>query len=272
MANASVRHPAVAGMFYPSDPRALQSQVQEMLSRAVPLELIPAPKALVLPHAGYVYSGPVAATGYAVLGALRKTIRRVILLGPNHRVSLTGMALPASLSFATPLGPVEVDREHWQSLQARPGVVVDDRPHDLEHSLEVHLPFLQTVLERFTVTPVVVGQASAEAVAGLLDAVWGGPETLVVVSSDLSHYHPYHQARWCDQATVEQILSLRGGLDHQQACGATPVNGLMLASRRHGLQARLLDLRNSGDTSGDRQRVVGYASIAFCEGAPRVRH
>jgi MEMO1 family protein len=272
MANASIRHPAVAGMFYPSDPRALQSQVGEYLAQAVPLELIPPPKALVLPHAGYVYSGPVAATGYAALAALRSVIRRVILLGPNHRVALTGMALPASLIFQTPLGPVEVDREHWLALQDRPGVVVDDRPHDLEHSLEVHLPFLQTVLERFTLTPLVVGQAGAESVADLLDTVWGGPETLIVVSSDLSHYHPYHQARRCDQATAEQILSLKGGLDHQQACGATPVNGLLLAARRHGLEPHLLDLRNSGDTAGDRQRVVGYASIGFCEGAPRVRH
>lgn len=272
MANASIRQPAVAGMFYPSDPRALQSQVGEFLARAVPLESIPPPKALVVPHAGYVYSGSVAATGYAALSGLRAVIRRVILLGPNHRVPLVGMALPASLIFETPLGQVEVDRAHWQALQTEKGVCVDDRPHDLEHSLEVHLPFLQSVLERFTITPLVVGETSAEAVAALLDAVWGGPETLIVVSSDLSHYQPYHQARRCDRATAEQILSLQGGLDHRQACGATPVNGLLLAARRHDLQAHLLDLRNSGDTSGDRQRVVGYASIGFCEGAPRVRH
>lgn len=259
-------------MFYPSDPRALQSQVADFLAKAVPLELIPAPKALVLPHAGYVYSGPVAATGYAALRDLRTVIRRVILLGPNHRVPLAGMALPASLIFETPLGQVEVDRAHWQALQGRPDVVVDDRPHDLEHSLEVHLPFLQTVLERFTLTPLVVGQARAEAVASLLESVWGGPETLIVVSSDLSHYHPYRQAQSCDRATADQILSLQGGLDHQQACGATPLNGLLLAAHRHHLEPHLLDLRNSGDTAGDRQRVVGYASVGFCEVAPLVRH
>lgn len=272
MANASIRHPAVAGMFYPSDPRALHSQLEEFLSRAVPLEVTPPPKALVLPHAGYIYSGPVAATGYAALKALREVVRRVILLGPNHRVALRGMALPASLTFATPLGPVEVDREHWLTLQDHPDVVVDDRPHQLEHSLEVHLPFLQAVLERFVLTPLVVGEASAESVASVLETVWGGPETLIVVSSDLSHYHTYIQAQRCDRATTEQILSLRGGLDHEQACGATPVNGLLLTARRHHLEPHLLDLRNSGDTSGDRQRVVGYASISFCERTPLVSH
>lgn len=272
MASASIRHPAVAGMFYPSDPRALLSQVREYLSQAVPLETTPPPKALVLPHAGYIYSGPVAATGYAVLESLRDVIRRVVLLGPSHRVALSGMALPASLTFATPLGPVEVDREHWLALQNHPGVVVDDRPHHLEHSLEVHLPFLQTVLDRFTLTPLVVGHASAEVVAGVLEAVWGGPETLIVVSSDLSHYHTYIQAQRCDRATTDQILSLQVGLDHEQACGATPVNGLLLTARRHHLEPHLLDLRNSGDTAGDRQRVVGYASISFCERAPLVSH
>lgn len=272
MANASIRPPAVAGMFYPSDPRALQSQVGDFLAKAVPLEVIRPPKALVLPHAGYVYSGPVAATGYATVRELRSVIRKVILLGPSHRVPLAAMALPASQTFETPLGPVAVDRDQWLALQSQPGVVVDDRPHDLEHSLEVHLPFLQTVLEHFTLTPLVVGQVSAESVANLLESVWGGPETLVVVSSDLSHYHPYRQAQWCDRATADQILSLQGGLDHQQACGATPVNGLILAARRHHLEPHLLDLRNSGDTSGDRLRVVGYASIGFCERMPLVRH
>lgn len=272
MGNASVRHPAVAGMFYPSDPRALHAQVGEFLAKAVPLEEIPPPKALVLPHAGYVYSGPVAASGYASLKEMRSVIRRVVLLGPNHRVPLAGMALPASQSFVTPLGAVEVDREQWLALQARGDVVVDDHPHDLEHSLEVHLPFLQTVLQRFTLVPLVVGRASAESVANLLESVWGGPETLIVVSSDLSHYHPYRQAQSCDRATVDQILGLHGELDHQQACGATPVNGLLLAARRHHLDAHLLDLRNSGDTSGDRQRVVGYAAVGFCERTPLVSH
>lgn len=272
MANASIRPAAVAGMFYPSDPRVLHSQVGEFLAKAVPLEIIPPPKALVLPHAGYVYSGAVAASGYVCLRDMRSVIRRVILLGPNHRAPLAGMALPASLAFETPLGSVEVDRAHWLALQSQPEVVVNDAPHDREHCLEVHLPFLQSVLDHFTITPVVVGQASSHAVAGLLEAVWGGPETLVVVSSDLSHYHPYRQAQACDQATVDQVLSLQGGLVPDQACGAAALNGLVLAARRHHLEPHLLDLRNSGDTAGDRARVVGYASIGFCERAPLVRH
>ncbi len=272
MANASLRPAAVAGMFYPSDPRVLQAQVGDFLAKALPLEPMGPPKALILPHAGYVYSGAVAATGYVTLRELRAVIRRVILLGPNHRVPLNGMALPASLAFDSPLGAVEVDRAHWLALQNLPGVVVDDLPHDREHCLEVHLPFLQTVLDHFTITPLVVGRTTAMAVAGLLEAVWGGPETLIVVSSDLSHYHTYRQAQSCDRATVDQILALESTLDPEQACGAIPVNGLALAARRHHLEPHLLDLRNSCDTSGDRQRVVGYASIGFCERKPLVRH
>lgn len=272
MANASVRAPAVAGSFYPADPRVLQSMIGDMLTRSVPLEDTPPPKALIVPHAGYMYSGPVAAAAYAGVAQLRDVVRRVVLLGPNHRVALRGMALPASLVFATPLGEVEVDLEHWQRLQGLPGVTVDDLPHTLEHSLEVHLPFLQTVLDHFTLTPVVVGEAPPEQVAALLEEVWGGPETLIVVSSDLSHYQPYHQAQWCDRSTADQMLRLDASLDHQQACGATPVNGLLRAARRHHLVPHLLDLRNSGDTSGDRQRVVGYASLALTEGTSHVRH
>ncbi|MDY0012312.1 MAG: AmmeMemoRadiSam system protein B [Rhodocyclaceae bacterium] len=272
MANASVRTPAVAGAFYPADPRVLLSMIGEMLTRAVPLDEAPPPKALIVPHAGYIYSGPVAASAYAGLARLREIVRRVILLGPNHRVALGGMALPASLVFSTPLGEVEVDREHWQRLQQRPDVVVDDHPHAMEHSLEVHLPFLQAVLNHFTLTPLVVGDTPPEQVAALLEEVWGGPETLIVVSSDLSHYQPYHQAQWCDRSTVDQILHLDATLDHQQACGATSVNGLLRAARRHHLEPHLLDLRNSGDTSGDRQRVVGYASVALCEKLPHVHH
>lgn len=182
------------------------------------------------------------------------------------------MALPASLQFDTPLGALQVDRDAWQALQHTPDVIVSDAAHALEHSLEVQLPFLQASLEHFTLIPVLVGHAEPAAVAGLLEALWGGPETLIVVSSDLSHYQTYRQASWCDRASVEQILRLDPRLDHQQACGATPVNGLILAAERHGLQPHLLDLRNSGDTAGDRNRVVGYASVAFCEEPRHARH
>ncbi len=265
MVSLSIRPPAVAGQFYPQDDRVLRTQVAEMLSTAVPLEVVPAPKAIIVPHAGYIYSGPVAASAYAALAPLRSSVRRVILLGPTHRMAVPGFALPAAQAFMTPLGAVAVSRPDWLALQERDDVIVDDRPHALEHSLEVQLPFLQMVLEGFEVLPLLVGDASDEAVAEVLESLWGGPETLIVISSDLSHYHPYQHAKRCDRATVDQVLALKAGLDHGQACGATPVNGLLLAARAHLLHPHLLDLRNSGDTAGDRASVVGYTSIAFCD-------
>lgn len=272
MAIASVRPAAVAGQFYPADERVLRTQVGEMLSSAVPLEVVTAPKAIVVPHAGYIYSGPVAANAYAAIAPLRRDITRVVMLGPAHRMAVDGFALPAAQTFATPLGEVPVSRNDWVALQSRPEIAVDDRPHAFEHCLEVQLPFLQTVLQSFELVPLLVGRASTDETAALLESLWGGPETLVVISSDLSHYHPYRQAQSCDRATVEQVLSLHAGLDHEQACGATPINGLIRVAHRHHLQPHLLDLRNSGDTAGDRSRVVGYASLAFCDPVPDARH
>lgn len=274
MAIASVRPAAVAGQFYPADERVLRMQVADLLATAVPLEQAPPPKAIIVPHAGYVYSGAVAANAYRALAGLRGQIRRVVMLGPTHRVAIRGFALPAAQVFSTPLGEVPVSRADWLALQARDDVRVDDQPHAFEHCLEVQLPFLQTVLDSFSLVPILVGDAAADAVAELIEALWGGPETLIVISSDLSHYLPYRQAQWIDRSTVEQIVALQPGIGHEQACGATPVNGLLLAARRHGLQPLLLDLRNSGDTAGDRSRVVGYASIAFCEpeASNHVRH
>lgn len=265
MALASIRPPAVAGQFYPGDERVLRTQLAEMLSTAVALEAAPTPKAIIVPHAGYMYSGPVAASAYALLAPLRQTIRRVVMLGPTHRVAIRGLALPAAQVFATPLGDVPVARADWMSLQARGDVMVDDRPHALEHCLEVQLPFLQMILERFEIVPLLVGDAPAQDVASVIEALWGGPETLILISSDLSHYLSYREAQWSDRAAVEQVLELQSGLDHEQACGATPINGLLIAARNHHLRAHLLDLRNSGDTAGDRSQVVGYTSIAFCE-------
>ncbi len=265
MANASIRPAAVAGQFYPRDPLVLNAQLSELLSTAVALEAVPPPKAIIVPHAGYIYSGPVAATAYAALAGLRDVVRRVVLLGPTHRMAVDGFALPATQAFSTPLGTVPLSRSDWLALQGRADVCVDDRPHADEHCLEVQLPFLQTVLGGFELVPLLVGRASAEDVAGVLEALWDGPETLIVISSDLSHYLGYEQARHCDRLTIDQILALQGGLDHHQACGATPVNGLLRIAARFGLEPHLLDLRNSGDTAGDRGRVVGYASIAFCE-------
>ncbi|THF63491.1 AmmeMemoRadiSam system protein B [Pseudothauera rhizosphaerae] len=265
MAIASVRPPAVAGQFYPGDPLVLSAQLSELLTTAVPLENVPPPKAVIVPHAGYIYSGPIAATAYAVLAPLRDVVRKVVMLGPTHRVAVDGFSLPATQAFATPLGEVPLARADWLALQARADVSVDDRPHAFEHCLEVQLPFLQTVLGRFELVPVLVGRANAEAVADLIESVWGGPETLILISSDLSHYLSYEQARHCDRATIEQVIRLQVGLNHEQACGATPINGLLRVAQRHGLEPHLLDLRNSGDTAGDRGRVVGYASVAFCE-------
>ncbi|HQZ02039.1 MAG TPA: AmmeMemoRadiSam system protein B [Thauera sp.] len=274
MAIASVRPAAVAGQFYPGDERVLRMQLTEMLAAAVSLEQIRPPKALIVPHAGYIYSGVVAANAYRTLTSLRDQIRRVVILGPAHRQAFSGFALPAAQAFHTPLGDVPLSRADWLMLQARDDVRVDDQPHALEHCIEVQLPFLQTVLDRFSLVPILVGDAPDESVAELLEALWGGPETLIVISSDLSHFLPYRQAQWIDRSTVEQMVGLLQGINHEQACGATPVNGLLLAARRHLLKPRLLDLRNSGDTAGDRSRVVGYASIAFCEPetSPHARH
>ncbi len=269
-----VRQPAVAGTFYHSDRLVLQSNVNDLLETAL-LEannekqsenLIP-PKAVIVPHAGYIYSGPTAATAYARLSAGRDTIKRVVLLGPVHRVPVNGLALPGVSVFATPLGRVQVDLDAITAIENMPQVVESVAAHALEHSLEVQLPFLQTVLEDFTLVPLAVGDATAEQVAEVLERLWGGPETVIVISSDLSHFLPYETARAIDKETVDNILNLHGPLNHQQACGGTPVNGLMLAARQHHLHPKLLDLRNSGDTAGDKNRVVGYASIAFTEGA-----
>ena len=261
-----VRLAAVAGMFYPGSRAELAAIVRECLAQAAPAPgLAGRPKALIVPHAGYVYSGPIAAGAYARLAALRDTIRRVVILGPVHRVAVRGLALPSARAFATPLGTVDVDDEAVASLAGMPQVVVSDAAHALEHSLEVQLPFLQSVLDDFRIVPLAVGAATSAEVADVLDRLWGGDETLVVVSSDLSHYHPYDEAGAIDRASAGRILALDGTLDHEEACGATPINGLIRCARRRGLRPELIDLRNSGDTAGDRAQVVGYASFAFVE-------
>ncbi|MDD3355088.1 AmmeMemoRadiSam system protein B [Zoogloea sp.] len=265
MAHASQRPPAVAGMFYPADPHSLHAQVAGYLSSAMPAEIIHAPKAIIVPHAGYIYSGAIAASAYAELLQRRDLIRRVLVLCPTHRVAVQGMALPASQAFCTPLGVVPVDREAWLAIREMPGVIVDDRPHAQEHAIEVQLPFLQSTLDRFEILPIAVGLADADQVAAVIETLWGGPETLIVISSDLSHYQPYRQAQWRDKATVSQIRKLDPTLEGEQACGANAINGLLLTAQRHHLTPHLLDLRNSGDTAGDRDRVVGYAAIAFSE-------
>lgn len=268
----SVRAPAVAGTFYPGESRELAQSLAQMLGTAAhdsPERA--APKALIAPHAGYIYSGPIAASVYALLAPVRRTITRVVLLGPTHRVAVRGLALPGCQVFATPLGPVEIDRAAVEILRGMPQVTVSAQAHALEHSLEVHVPFLQAVLERFTLVPLAVGEASAQEVAEVLDALWGGAETLIVVSSDLSHYLSYGDAQAVDRATAKAILGLATDISHEQACGATPVTGLNQAARRRGLKPELIDLRNSGDTAGDKNRVVGYGAFAFYEEARNAR-
>ena len=267
----SLRPAAVAGLFYPGSAAALKEAVEACLAQARPgasdRALPGAPKAVIVPHAGYVYSGPVAAHAYRRIAAGRATVRRIVVLGPVHRVPIHGLALPAARAFATPLGTVRVDAEGAARALALPQVRVSEAAHALEHSLEVQLPFLQTVLEDFTIVPLAVGDATADEVAAVIDRLWGGAETLIVVSSDLSHYHAYAEARTLDGATARAILALDASLDHEQACGATPINGFARCARRRGLVPEVLDLRNSGDTAGDRARVVGYASFAFTEQA-----
>ncbi|WP_153159471.1 AmmeMemoRadiSam system protein B [Zoogloea sp. 1C4] len=272
MAQASQRLPAVAGLFYPADPHSLHAQISGYLASAMPAEVVHSPKAIIVPHAGYIYSGAVAASAYAELVLRRDVIRRVLILCPTHRVAVRGMAVPAAQSFVTPLGAVAVDRAAWLAARELPGVLVDDRPHAEEHAIEVQLPFLQSTLDHFEILPIAVGQVDPNLVARLLETLWGGPETLIVISSDLSHYHPYRQAQWRDKATIAMIAQLDPHLDGEQACGAGAINGLLIAAQRHHLAPHLLDLRNSGDTAGDRDRVVGYASLAFAEDRNHAQH
>ncbi|MEI2765079.1 MAG: AmmeMemoRadiSam system protein B [Dermatophilaceae bacterium] len=262
----AVRPAAVAGSFYPGDPDTLRRRVDALLEDArarVPADL-PAPQALLLPHAGYAYSGAVAALGYAALARSADRIERVVLLGPTHRVAVEGLALPDASALRTPLGEVPVAALPPEIRATLPWLVDSAAVHAREHALEVHLPFLQAVLPRATVVPLAVGRAAPDDVAAVLEALWGGPETLVVVSSDLSHYHPHERAGALDRATVERVLRLRGPVTHDQACGATPLNGLLVQARRRGLRPILLGQCTSGDTAGDRRRVVGYAAVAFC--------
>ena len=263
----SVRPAAVAGAFYPADPRELKATVERLLAEArAARQPAGKPKALIAPHAGYVYSGAIAASAFCTLDWRAGEVRRVVLLGPAHFTPLRGLALPVWRALATPLGEVAVDEDARARLPALPQVSFSDAAHAREHSLEVELPFLLAALGRFQVVPLAVGRASPEEVAGVLEQLWGGPETLIVVSSDLSHYLPYAVAKRRDEATAEAIANLQI-VEADDACGAAPVNGLLLAARRKGLQCARLDLRNSGDMAGDRSSVVGYGAFAFTEAA-----
>lgn len=276
-----VRLPAVAGRFYPGNPDTLRAAVHRYLREAgLPAEGPDAagadatengagaagpgppavPKILIAPHAGYAFSAPVAASGYVRLGPLRSRIRRVVLVGPSHYVPFRGLGLSSAHGFETPLGCVPVDREAAAGLR----VPVLDEAHLQEHSLEVHLPFLQELLGPFSIVPLVAGGAPAEEVADVLEAVYGGPETLILISSDLSHYHDYDTARRLDRETTRAIAALRPEqLGEESACGRIPVRGALVTARRHGLTASTYDLRSSGDTGGPRHAVVGYGAYGL---------
>jgi len=223
-----------------------------------------APKALIVPHAGYIFSGPVAASAFAQLKNIRHIVKRVIVLGPCHRVPLRGLATSSADYFETPLGSIRIDREAVNLIASLPQIEEFDLTHQQEHSLEVQLPFLQEVLDDFSLVPLVVGDTNAEEVSEVLERLWGGDETLIVISSDLSHYHDYNTARAMDSETCLAIEEMNPvAIHYDQACGRNPVTGLLLAAKKHGLQVTTLDLRNSGDTAGDKSSVVGYGAWAF---------
>ena len=261
----NIREPAVAGLFYPANTHELQQQVDGLLDTAATLpgatHSVTASKAMIVPHAGYVYSGLIAAGAYHRLRAEHPQIRRVIALGPAHRVYVDGLAIPSANRFATPLGEVPLDGEALQAIAKLRGVSVSNQAHAQEHCLEVQLPFLQRILHSFTLVPIVVGPGNPERVAAVLDSLWGGDETLLIVSSDLSHYLPDRDARHTDRQTAQKVLDKATTLTGAEACGAHAINGLMRARHTASLEVELLELGNSGDTAGDKTRVVGYGTF-----------
>lgn len=255
-----IRYPAVAGSFYPADAKQLRQDVDRYLREAA-ASTAEVPKAIVVPHAGYIYSGPIAASAYRRLQPVRDIIRTVVLLGPSHRVAIRGLALSRADSFNTPLGDIPLDTQLIATLEDLPFVQYVEQAHNYEHSLEVHLPFLQQTFDHFKLVPIVAGDATAAQVCEVLERLWGGPETLIVISSDLSHYHDYTTAKRLDRETTDAIERLQyEHLHYDSACGRVPLSGLLALARKRSLQVKNIDLRNSGDTAGDKQRVVGYGA------------
>lgn len=256
------RLPAVAGMFYPADAGALKHDILHYLDEADTPQIVP--KAIVVPHAGYIYSGPVAASAYKLLLPLKDRISRVVLLGPSHRVAFSGLAAPEADTFNTPLGDIKIDQQGINAIRDLPQVLVSDMAHRDEHSLEVQLPFLQLVLENFSLIPLVVGDAERHDVAEVIERLWGDEHTLIVISTDLSHYHEYNEARRMDRLTSDAIEHLKPDLiSYEDACGRNGLKGMMTVAEQKHLHATILDLRNSGDTAGSKDRVVGYGAYVF---------
>ena len=260
--NAIIRPAAVSGFFYPAEAEELRTMVNQLMNKATATGV--APKALIAPHAGYIYSGLTAAIAYANLQAIGDKITRIILLGPAHRVYVKGLALCSAEYFATPLGNIAIDQDAVKSLKKLPQVVKSDAAHQQEHSLEVHLPFLQLLLTNFTLVPLVVGEATPQEVAEALELFWGDPNTMIIISSDLSHYHDYETAKKIDAITTKAIENLEfEKIGSQQACGCMPVRGMLQLARNKKLSVTTLDVRNSGDTAGTKDRVVGYGAWSF---------
>lgn len=259
---STIRPAAVSGQFYPANPAELEQMVKSLLDG---VHDVPASaKAIIAPHAGLVYSGPIAATVYASLLADKERISRVVLLGPSHRVYLKGLALSSADYYETPLGKIEIDQDAYDSVRNLPQVSVADAAHAQEHSLEVHLPFLQHILDQFKLVPIVVGEASPEEVAEVLEILWGDEDTQVIISSDLSHFHDYETAQQLDASTSKAIENLQiESIGSEQACGCMPMRGLLQIAKNKDLKVKTLDLRNSGDTAGTKDRVVGYGAYAI---------
>ena len=266
MNQSKIRPTAVAGMFYPSDPIELREMVSGFLNRAreTPIDSTAIPRAIIAPHAGYIYSGPVAAHAYHYVEAVKDKIANVVLIGPSHRVPLLGLATSSADYFATPLGNIPINRSLTEEINELPFVSELDQAHSMEHSLEVHLPFLQLTLNEFNLVPIVAGDAMPEDVSQLISVACSSADTLLVISSDLSHYHDYQTAKRLDQDTCDAIeaLDIRG-VDSQHACGYIPVRGLLAYAKQHKLHATTVDCRNSGDTAGPKDQVVGYGSYVF---------
>ena len=264
----SIRPPAVAGRFYPGDPDKLRRMVDSFMGSAK-ISVRGKSKAVIAPHAGYAYSGPIAASAFVHFAGERDTIKRIILLGPSHRFAFEGIALSHAEAFATPRGTVPVDKAAVNRIETFPAVCFEERAHLHEHSLEVELPFLQATLNDFTVVPLVVGDATDDEVAEVIDQLWGGDETRFVISSDLSHYYDYESARELDRCTAQNIERNAGeAITAQHACGYRPIRGFLQAAQRRQLHAQTVDLRNSGDTAGPRDQVVGYGAFVFNESQP----
>jgi MEMO1 family protein len=262
----AIRPPAAAGTFYPRDADQLRAAVESFLAAAKGAEADRLPKAVIAPHAGYAYSGPVAGRAFAALGEMAPRIRRAVVIGPAHFVPFRGIAVPTAEAFGTPLGDVPLDREALEAIRDLPQVRFADAPHQPEHALEVELPFLQALLGSFALVPLVVGDAAPREVAEVLERLWGGRATLIVISSDLSHYEAYASAKEHDALTAVAIERFdHAALGPGDACGYLPVAGLLIEAGRRGMQVLRLDLRNSGDTAGAKDQVVGYGAWAFHE-------